>query len=124
MSKSGGVTAVDMPSRSDMAIRAVPMLDLALIDKPLSDISGALRVAATWLWTRFDPLANAELTATLARRGLAPADTSDLKQVDAALRSASTSMFDELLAWCVAGAGQRPTGSAHPPARDDYTLSA
>ncbi|WP_143695137.1 hypothetical protein [Williamsia sp. 1135] len=112
-----------MPSHLDMAVQAVPMLDLALHDRPLPDISGSLRVAATWLWTRFDPLANAELTATLARRGLAPADTSDLKQVDVALRSASTSMFDELLAWCVAGACQR-SASAHPPARDDYTLSA
>lgn len=107
-----------------MNIRNVPMLILALQDRPLPDISGALRVAATWLWTRFDPTANSELTAELARRGLAPADTADLKQVDDALRSASTLMFDELLAWCVSGAYRRSTASTGSRARDDYTLKS
>ncbi|MGY3556497.1 hypothetical protein ACVWY6_004722 [Williamsia sp. R60] len=82
------------------------MLD-AIVGRGAVRDSGPLRVAATWLWTRFDGMANTELLELLELHGLAPVDASNLKHVDAALLTASVHMYSGLLRWCVTSASRR-----------------
>lgn len=91
--------------RCSPAVVVVPMLEEALTNGGPQD-SGSLRVAATWLWTRFDQISNSELVGLLNRGGLAPADSTDLKQVDRAIQVACRTMFFELLDWALV-AGER-----------------
>lgn len=83
--------------------RRVPMLDRVVGVDGHRD-PGALFVAATWLWTRFDEVHNSELAAVMARNNCAPTTLDSLKMIDAALRLAVHVMFDDLLRWCRAAA--------------------
>lgn len=82
------------------AVSCVPMFDRALKGGAQRD-EGALLVAATWLWTRFDLLANADLVQILSENNVFLRDPEDLKQVDAILRLASYHLFDDLYEWCL-----------------------
>lgn len=79
--------------------RPVPMLDRVVGVDGHRD-PGALFVAATWLWTRFDEVHNSELAAVMGQCSCAPGNFDNLKMVDAALRLAVHVMFDDLLQWC------------------------
>lgn len=92
--------------------RPIPMLDRVNVDGHRD--SGALFVTATWLWTRFDEVHNAELAAAMIRSGCAPKDFDNLKLIDAALRVAAHSMFDDLYHWCRSATGFPTSGSASP----------
>lgn len=86
--------------RCRRAVSCVPMFERAREDGATRD-EGALLVAATWLWTRFDLTANAGLARLLIKNDLSLPDPENLKQVDAALRVASHALFDELYDWCL-----------------------
>lgn len=82
------------------SVSCIPMFDRAVFDGSQHDES-ALLVAATWLWTRFDTSANAELVHTLSERGVNLNDPENLKEVDAVLRVASRLFFEEIYQWCL-----------------------
>lgn len=82
------------------AVSCVPMFERVQPGEAQRD-EGALLVAATWLWTRFELDANADLVQILTKNNLSLPDPENLKQVDAALRVASHALFDELYGWCL-----------------------
>ena len=77
-----------------------------------------LLVAATWLWTRFDQTRNTALVRELTAHGIAPVDTSNLKDVDRALRRACNEVPEVLRRWCI-GEGQPIGDPAVPPQTDE-----
>lgn len=81
-------------------VSRVPMFECLQSGEAQRD-EGALLVAATWLWTRFELDANADLVQILIKNKLSLPDPENLKQVDAALRVASHVLFDELYDWCL-----------------------
>ena len=76
-----------------------------------------LLVAATWLWTRFDQTRNTALVRELTAHGIAPVDTSNLKDVDRALRRACSEVPDVVRRWCT-GEAQPICDPADPPQAD------
>lgn len=82
------------------SVSCIPLFDRAIVDGGRRD-AGALFVAATWLWTRFNNAENVALAHILSENQLVLHNPGNLKEVDAVLRVAARELFDEVYRWCL-----------------------